>query len=102
MPFNSESKSNYWINIITFNKLSFNQINKLSYKLLKNKIETRRIWRPLNLQSYLKKYETYRIVDAHKFYSKSLCVPSDDNLSFSQIDKISNYIKKYYKKLRII
>ena len=102
LPFNSESKSNYWINVITFNKLNFNQIKKLSYKLLKNKIETRRIWRPLNLQSYLKKYETYRIVDAHKFYTKSLCVPSDDNLSFSQIDKISNYIKKYYKKIRII
>jgi dTDP-4-amino-4,6-dideoxygalactose transaminase len=76
--------------------LSFNQINKLSQKLFQKNIETRRIWRPLNLQSYLKKFETYNISNANKFYLNSLCVPSDDKLLISDIDKISNYIIKYY------
>lgn len=80
--------------------LNFNQINKLSQKLFQKNIETRRIWRPLNLQSYLKKFETYNITNANKFYSNSLCVPSDDNLSISDIDKISNYIIKYYKDVK--
>ena len=95
LSFQKKTKTNYWINIISFKMLNLDQTRKLSLKLLKKKIETRRIWRPLNLQSYLKKYETYNIIDAHEFYSNSLCVPSNDNLSISDIDKISNYIKRY-------
>jgi len=95
LSFQKKSKMNYWINVISFRMLNFNQTYKLSQKLLKKKIETRRIWCPLNLQSYLKKFETYNIINANKFYSNSLCVPSDDNLSISDIDKISNYIIKY-------
>ena len=79
--------------------LNFNQINKLSQKLFQKNIETRRIWRPLNLQSYLKKFETYNITNANKFYSNSLCVPSDDDLSMTNIDKISNLIKNFYGKI---
>ena len=100
LSFQKSSKMNYWINIISFRMLNFNQINKLSQKLFQKNIETRRIWRPLNLQSYLKKFETYNITNANKFYSNSLCVPSDDNLSISDIDKISNYIIKYYKDVK--
>jgi len=96
LSFQKESKTNYWINIISFKRLNYNQINKLSQKLSKKNIETRRIWRPLNLQSYLKKFETYNINNANKFYSYSLCVPSDDKLSIPDIDKISNYIIKYH------
>ena len=33
---------------------NFNQTYNLSQKLLKKNIETRRIWRPLNLQTFLK------------------------------------------------
>ena len=100
LSFQKSSKMNYWINIISFRMLNFNQINKLSQKLFQKNIETRRIWRPLNLQSYLKKFETYNITNANKFYSNSLCVPSDDNLSISDIDKISNYIIKYSKDVK--
>ena len=80
--------------------LSFDQTYNLSQKLKKKNIQTRRIWRPLNLQSYLKKFETRKIDNANRFYSNSLCVPSDDKLSISDIDKISNYIKKYYSIIR--
>ncbi len=95
LSFPKGSKMNYWINVLLFKNFNFNQTYKLSQMLSKKNIETRRIWRPLNLQKFLKKFETYNIVYAKKIYSNSLCVPSDDNLSISDIDKITNYIIKY-------
>ena len=65
--------------------------------LSKKNIETRRVWRPLNLQYYLKKFQTYNIINAPKFYSNSLCVPSDDDISVADIDKISDHILKIYE-----
>ena len=92
-----KSITNYWMNIISFKKLNFEQIYELSLNLSKKKIETRRLWRPLNLQLHLKKFQTYNIVNAPKLYQSSLCLPSDDNISNSDVDKISNYIKKFHE-----
>jgi len=99
LSYQKKTKTNHWMNIAVFDKLNFNQIDKLSLKLFKKKIETRRIWRPLNLQVYLKKFDTYNIINAQKFYNNSLCIPSDDNLSNLDIDKISDYIKEYYNEI---
>ncbi len=89
--------TNYWMNIITFKKLNFKQTYDLSLKLSKKKIETRRLWRPLNLQLHLKKFQTYKILNAPKLYLSSLCLPSDDNISISDVDKISKHIKKFHE-----
>ena len=97
LSYNSNSIGNYWMNIVLFKKLNFKQIYDLSLNLSKKKIETRRLWRPLNLQIYLKKFQTYNIVNASKFYLSSLCLPSDDDISNSDVDKISNYIKKFHE-----
>ena len=73
------------MNVITFEKLNFKQTYDLSQKLLKKGIETRRIWRPLNLQKHLSKFQTYKIINAQKIYESSLCLPSDDSLSIKLI-----------------
>ena len=101
LSFQEKSKINYWINIISFKMFNFNQTYNLSQKLLKKNIETRRIWRPLNLQTFLKKFETYNIINSNKYYLNSLCIPSDEDLSISDIDKISDCIKKYYKIIKL-
>ena len=97
LSYGSNSKINYWMNVISFKLLNFKQTYDLSLSLAKNKIETRRIWRPLNLQLYLKKFQIHNVINASKLYSNSLCVPSDDNISNSDVDKISNYIKKFHE-----
>jgi len=93
------SKINYWINVIYFKKLNFQNIEKLAFFLNKKKIETRRVWRPLNLQRYLKKFETFNIKNSERLYNSSLCIPSNDTLSNKDIDKISKYIKKFYENI---
>ena len=97
LSYDSKSRTNYWMNIATFKIFNFKQTYNLSLSLSKKKIETRRIWRPINLQLHLKKFQTHNIVNASKLYANSLCVPSDDNISNSDVDKISNYIKKFYE-----
>ena len=97
LSYDNKSKTNYWMNVISFKMLNFKQTYDLSLKLSKKKIETRRIWRPLNLQLHLKKFQKYNIINASKLYSNSLCVPSDDNISNSDVDKVSNYIKKFHE-----
>ena len=97
LSYDNKSKTNYWMNVISFKLLNFKQTYELSLRLSKNKIETRRIWRPLNLQIHLKKFQKKNILNALKLYSNSLCVPSDDNISNTEIDKISNYIKRFHE-----
>lgn len=97
LSYDNKSKINFWMNIISFKNLSFEQTYDLSLSLSKKKIETRRIWRPLDLQIHLRKFQKYNVVNALKLYSNSLCVPSDDNISNSEVDKISNYIKKFHE-----
>ena len=87
------------MNVIFIKKLNLKQTYNLSLKLFKNKIESRRVWRPLNLQKHLKKFEKYKILNAKKIYESSLCLPSDDNISSADVDKISNYIKKLHKNI---
>ena len=58
LSYDSKSKTNYWMNVISFKTLNFKQTYDLSLGLSKNKIETRRVWRPLNLQLHLKKFQT--------------------------------------------
>jgi perosamine synthetase len=97
LSYDNKSKTNFWMNIISFKNLSFEQTYDLCLSLSKKKIETRRIWRPLDLQIHLRKFQKYNVVNSLKLYSNSLCVPSDDNISNSEVDKISNYIKKFHE-----
>ncbi len=97
LPYDPKYRTNYWINIIFFKNFSLKKIYNLSLFLLKKKIETRRIWRPVHLQNHIKRFQNFKIVNAEKFYNSCLCLPSEDNLSNSDVDKICNYIKKFYE-----
>ena len=96
LKFPKNTKMNYWMNIISLKKLNFKQTQKISMFLAQKKIETRRVWRPLNLQKYLKNCEKYNPLNSNKIYSNSICIPSDEDITFREVDKISDYIKKYY------
>ena len=91
---------NYWMNILHIKDFNYNLIQKLALFLKKNNIETRRIWRPLNLQNYLKTFQTYEVTNSIDFYNKSLCIPSDVTLNKKNIEIICKLIKTFYKKIK--
>ena len=90
----SRVKVNHWINILYFQ----NQVNELSKYLKKFNIEIKKIWRPLHLQKYLTKYQTYKVKNSTLFYNNSICLPSDERLKISEIKKIFTKIKLFYKR----
>ena len=56
LSFDNKSITNYWMNIISFKVLNYKQTRDMSLSLSKKKIETKRLWRPINLQNHLKKF----------------------------------------------
>ncbi len=81
--------SNYWLNCV---KIKENSFQKIYQQFLKEKIEIRRVWFPLNLQPYLRKYPLYGNNESKVFYDSTICVPSSGNLTFKSIKKISTIL----------
>ena len=93
------SKSNYWLNVITINNSGSNDLNlKLIENLSNYSIEARPIWKPLHLQSIYKNNESILSNNASNFFANGLCLPSDPNLNQKQIKRISKIINEFLKK----
>jgi len=86
------TKSNYWLNLIAVNTKNYSEFKKKILKLIKSGISVRPVWKPCHLQSYLKKYETYKMELSNKLYKKILCVPSSYNLKLNEIRIIAKKI----------
>jgi dTDP-4-amino-4,6-dideoxygalactose transaminase len=92
------SKSNYWLNIITINDSRSNNLNlKLIENLSNYSIEARPIWKPLHQQTLYKNNETILSNNANNFFANSLCLPSDLSMTQRQIKRISNIINEFLK-----
>lgn len=75
-PFNSDS--NFWLQAVRLkNKKEKNYLQNFLYK---NKIQTRSIWKPNHLFSYLKKYPKMNLDNSLRLYDTIINVPSSINL----------------------
>ncbi len=55
-------------------------------------IDVRPLWLPCHLQSYLKKYQKYKIIKANNFYKKVVCLPSSYFLKEKDLNNITSKI----------
>ena len=88
-------QSNRWITTVLIKdndeRIKINQIVKL---LNEKNIEIRPLWKPMNLQPILSKYQYYGTGLEEKIYNKGFCLPSGSNLSIIDKKKIyTNLIK---------
>ena len=60
-----------------------------------NNIQTRPVWHLNHKQKMFNKFQKYKIKQAPKLISNSLCLPSSTNLNKSQIHKIIDLLLKY-------
>lgn len=86
---------NRWITTVLIKDndegIKINQIVKL---LNDKNIEIRPLWKPMNLQPILSKYQYYGTGLEEKIYNKGFCLPSGSNLSIMDKKKIyTNLIK---------
>jgi len=70
------SFSNFWLNTISVKTRNYSEFKKKINLLIKMGVEVRPLWLPCHLQSYLKKYEKFRIEKANSLYKKVICLPS--------------------------
>lgn len=82
-------ESNYWLNCLKIKPFSYdNLMNNLS----KKNIEIRRVWYPLNKQSFLLEFDYYGNDESLVFYNKTICLPSSINLTNEDLNKIASVI----------
>jgi len=87
------ASSNYWLNIVEFTKFSKkSDLKKFINKMNSHNIEVRPIWHLNHLQKKFKKSETYKIQNAVRLVSKTICLPSSVNLSRKDIKRICSII----------
>ena len=89
----SQTKVNYWLNVILFSK----KINrkKLINELKDNQIETRPIWFANHLQFKMKKFQRFEINKSTRLINKAICLPSGYNIDEKKIQKIIGVLKKF-------
>ena len=88
-PLPNYAKNNHWLNIIQIDDKVFEKkIDSLISHLDKHKIQTRPVWRLNHKQKPYKNFQTYKIEKSTKLVKKSLCLPSSQSISNSDIDFI--------------
>lgn len=88
-PLPNYAKNNHWLNIIQIDdKIFGKRIDSLIKHLDKFKIQSRPVWRLNHKQKPYKNFQTYKIEKSTKLVKKSLCLPSSQSISNSDIDFI--------------
>ena len=91
---------NNWLNILKINSNSKKVIKNLLIFLNKNNIETRPIWKLLHKQKKMRKYQSYKIVNANIILNSHICLPSGLNITSKDIRKVYLNILKFKKLYR--
>ena len=91
---------NNWLNILKINSNSKKVIKNLLIFLNKNNIETRPIWKLLHKQKKMRKYQSYKIVNANTILNSHICLPSGLNITSQDLRKVYLNILKFKKLYR--
>lgn len=89
-----DSESSNWLTVVLLPTRPIR--NKLQKYLLTNKVETRKVFKPLHLQKPYKDLNTKKQFPvSEKLGNLGLCLPSSPDLSNNDVDYISNKIIKF-------
>jgi dTDP-4-amino-4,6-dideoxygalactose transaminase len=87
--------SNRWITTVVLNEnKTALKINKIVKLLNQENIETRPLWKPMNLQPVLSHYKYYGTGLEEKLFNKGFCLPSGSNLSIADKKRIHEKLSK--------
>jgi dTDP-4-amino-4,6-dideoxygalactose transaminase len=88
--------SNYWLTCILINaKLTGFSKEEMRGQLLKDKIESRPLWKPMHLQPVFKDYSYYGEGISERLFNSGICLPSGANVTENDLERIATSIKKF-------
>lgn len=93
----ADAISNFWLTTILLDdKLPFSP-EELRLTLEASNIESRRLWRPMNMQPVYADAPFYGDSCAEKLFDRGLCLPSGSILTDDEIARVIDCIKNYYQ-----
>ena len=98
---NYSFKSNNWLTCIYLNEKNIKP-ESIIEEMDKVGIETRRVWKPMHLQPYYKKFEYVKqskIDNSQMIFNRGLCLPSGSSLSIKDQDYVIKNLLGIIKKL---
>lgn len=90
--------SNRWLTTIVVDPIISGgiSIEKIQYKLEKENIETRPLWKPMHLQPIFKDCPSYTNGVSEKLFNSGLCLPSGSNMSEQDLDRVLFQINQVF------
>lgn len=93
LEYNNNARNNHWFYSLYINNYKLDRDELLKY-LLKNKIQTRPIWKLIHTQKPYINNQSYKIEKAIEYYGKILNIPCSTNLKRENIEYIINMLEK--------
>lgn len=102
MPICDYGESNHWLSVITLKKNCSVKPIDIILALEKENIESRPIWKPMNLQPVFSKYKFYshnieNVSVGEDIFNRGICLPSDTKMTEDQINRVISIIKQVFK-----
>ena len=101
MPITEGCTSNQWLSVITLKEESKVKPTDIIDALEKENIESRRIWKPMNLQSVYKDNMFYNhnengISVGEDIFNRGVCLPSDTKMTNDDLKRVINIITSLF------
>ncbi len=89
------ANNNNWMNVLILKNEIMLDIDEIVAYFKNNNIEIRPVWHPNHLQAPYSSCQSFKIENAMKLVSRSICLPSSYSLGDAQIEKIFSTFIKY-------
>ncbi len=93
----SRFNSNFWLSTISFDDITRHTPDDLRLYLAEDNIESRLMWRPMHMQPVFADAPYYGSDVSDRLFNSGLCLPSGSSLSDSDIERVADRIKCFFK-----
>lgn len=93
---------NHWLSAIALNENSKVKPNDIMDALDRENIESRPVWKPMNLQPVFEKYDFISVCDGEKsvgqkLFESGVCLPSDTKMTKEEQEAVIEVVKDLFK-----
>lgn len=102
MPIASYGKPNYWLSVMTLKSDSKVKPLDIMLALEKENIESRPVWKPMNLQPFFEKYKFFSENEdgtsvGEDIFNRGVCLPSDTKMTDEDMNRVIDIIVKLFR-----
>ena len=99
-PALENTRPNHWLTALTIKENSKVKPIDIMVALEKENIESRPIWKPMNLQPVFEKYDFIKVEEksvSEDIFNNGVCLPSDTKMTKEEQEKIIEIIKNLFR-----